>query len=98
MRPLPPACRWIDSHEASHLYWNYGCIAIVYSDGRVRIQWGQCEPIESRAACLAQGKRHVERWVSARGGWPPGKRAMAMRERVRAVNAARITPRPSRDP
>lgn len=80
---LPPACRWIDYADKSCLMWHYGCVGVVHADGRVVIQWGKARAIESRSASLEQGKRHVERWVSKRPGLPPGKRAMAMRERVR---------------
>lgn len=84
MRSLPPPCRWIDCETKSCLMWHYGCIAVVHADGRVTIQWARGKQMERRAASLAQGKRHVERWVAARPGLPPGKRAMAMRERNRA--------------
>lgn len=85
MLPLPSACRWIDSADASRMYWHASCIAVVRADGAVLIQWGQSPELRGRAATLAQGKRHVERWVSARRGLPPGKRAMAARERMMAV-------------
>ena len=62
--------------------WHYGCVAVVYLDGRVVLQWGA--GLEAKAASLEQGKRHVERWIEKRPGLPPGKRAMAMRERARA--------------
>ena len=79
---LPPPCRWIDYDAYSCLMWHYGCVAVVYLDGRVVLQWGA--GLEAKAASLEQGKRHVERWVSARPGLPPGKRAMAMRARMRS--------------
>ena len=67
--------------------WHYGCVAVVYASGRVTIQWGRSPAIETHAASLQQGKRHVERWIAKRPGLPPGKRAMAMRERMRAATA-----------
>lgn len=85
---LPPACRWIDAPEKSCLLWHYACVAVVRADGRVLIQWGKAPAIERRAASLEQGKRHVERWISKRPGLPPGKRAMATRERMRAGGLA----------
>ena len=91
---LPPPCRWIDYDAHSCLMWHYGCVAVVYPCGRVTIQWGKAPVIETRAANLAQGKRHVERWISKRPGLPPGKRAMATRERMRKANAGdpKLTP------
>lgn len=96
---LPPPCHWIDYDTQSCLMWHYGCVASVRADGRVTIQWGKARAIETRAASLAQGKRHVERWVSKRPGLPPGKRAMAMRDRARSpfdasAFAAQILHRP----
>jgi hypothetical protein len=93
MRELPSPCRWLEFSDGAHgLHWNYGCVAVVYADGRIRIQWAYGQQIESRAGNVAQGKRYVEQWVAARKGWPPGKRAMALRERVRKGDP-KLTPR-----
>lgn len=99
MRPLPAPCRWIDYPEKSCLMWHFGCVAVVHTDGRVTIQWAHGKTIESRAASLKQGKRHAEQWIAARPGLPPGKRAIAMRERMRhpidvGAIAAQILHRP----
>lgn len=84
MRPLPAPCRWIDYPEKSCLMWHAGCVAVVTLAGEVTIQWGAKPPIHRKAASLEQGKRHAGQWIAGVGGLPPGKRAMAMRERMRS--------------
>ncbi len=62
-------CRWLHSDTGSYLYWHYGCIAYVRPAGAVTIQsWGVSRT--TQAASQAQGIRFVERWVSARTGFP----------------------------
>lgn len=82
---LPPDCRWIDSPDGSFLHFRYACIASVMADGRVRIQGYR--QTEGRAASLAQGKRHVARWIAVHG-LPPGKDA----RRIHADRAAGLMP------
>jgi hypothetical protein len=63
------AYHWIDT--GWHLQLNYGTTAYVKPDPgglfQVVIHWNGRE-IRGRAASLAQGRRHIERWISARGG------------------------------
>ncbi len=69
---LPPPCHWKDSDEGSFLHWNIGCIAYVKPQGqkwRTAITW-QGVRHEGEAATREQGKRWVERWVSAQKGLP----------------------------
>lgn len=88
---LPAACRWIDSAEGSYLHWHFRCIATVLPVGprwETAITWcgaRHAAPAGSRA----QGKRWVERWVSAQRGLPTSSgierkaaRASAERERT----------------
>lgn len=69
---MKPACRWIDYDHMSCLQWNAMCIATVKPRAElfeVMIYWRGGEyggPPCSRN----QGKRFVERWVSARSGFP----------------------------
>lgn len=66
------ACRWADSVDASHLYWNYGCIGIVrFADGRwhTLIMW-QGRDFTAPAGSREQGKRWVSRWVAVQRGFP----------------------------
>ena len=63
---------WIDSDTGSYLQFNYGTAAYVQPDPdrglyKVVIHWRGRE-IRGRAGSIAQGKRHIERWISARGG------------------------------
>jgi len=70
---LPGQCRWIEWDEGyATLDWLYGCVAAVrQQDGCVqtRVTWQQHEHY-GRAASMAQGRRFVERWISARRGFP----------------------------
>ena len=73
---LVPAYRWIDCPEGAYLYYNYRGIARVVADGsgfRVVIRWRGGE-VRGRAGSIAQGKRHIERWIEARGQLLPAMR------------------------
>lgn len=53
-----------------YLQYHYGTVAYVQPDRagfRVVIYWRGRE-IRGPAASLAQGRRHIERWLGARGG------------------------------
>lgn len=76
---LPASYRWTDGADASHLHYNFGCVASVTADGRVTILAGK--RIEGKAASVAQGKRYVERWIEV-NGHPPSKRVLEIRERL----------------
>ena len=71
--PLPPQCRWIDWDAGyATVEWNFGCVAAIrQKDGFVetRVTWRQREHY-GRAASMAQARRFVERWISARRGFP----------------------------
>lgn len=87
-RELPPPCRWVECRDGGiALHWHYGCIASVRPDGMVTITWAWGVRLQGKAASLAQGRRYVERWVAARPGLPPGRRAMETRARMRAAMA-----------
>lgn len=74
---LPQACRWIDGDDASHLYYNYGCIGVVrlLECGRwsTLIMWRD-KDYTGRAGSREQAKRWVGRWVSAQRGLPRAPR------------------------
>lgn len=64
--PLPEAYRWSDSADgSSHLYWNYGFVASVASDGATKIKLWDKREIHAKAASVAQAKRFIERWLLA---------------------------------
>lgn len=68
----------MDSHDASHLYWNYGCIGVVREcEGRwtTLIMWRDKTHTAS-AGSRAQGKRWIERWVSVQRGLPKAPRSV----------------------
>jgi hypothetical protein len=70
--PLPAPCHWIEDSKGAYLNWHYGCIAYVtLRDGKplVTIQWGSIRETHP-AASIAQGKRHLERWIEGCGAWP----------------------------
>jgi hypothetical protein len=86
---LPAACRWIDSAEGSYLHWHSRCIATVKPAGRrweTVITW--CERRHAAfAGSRAQGKRWVDRWVSAQRGLPTSSGIERRAERARADRA-----------
>ena len=65
--------RWVDFEDNASLYFNYRLVA------RVRCTGAKCEvliysrrELRGPAASVAQGKRHVERWIRARrSAFPP---------------------------
>lgn len=88
--PLPDAYRWSDSADgSSHLYWNYGFVASVASDGATKIRLWDKREIHAKAASVAQAKRFIERWLLA-------QRSERAREcaRLRARSRAADAPRP----
>lgn len=74
---LPAQCRWIEwSEDHATLDWSYGCVGSVRRTGdRVvtRVLWADHEHY-CDAGSMAQGRRYVERWISARRGFPGGVR------------------------
>ena len=67
---LGDAYRWIDSKNGSLLHLRYGCVAAVkLRDGKVQV-WINVtgKEVTGTAGSIAMGKRHVERWIAARGG------------------------------
>ena len=73
-RPLPPACRWLLQDGSAHLFWNAGCIAMVYVDPRAGgcqsvIQWQRVRHV-ARCGSIAQGMQWIERWMEKRAGLP----------------------------
>lgn len=75
-RQLPPACYWLDHDDGSYLRWNYATVAYVKPEGwrwRTTINWTSRQ-YTALSASRAQGKRWVERWVSAQKGSPRAKR------------------------
>lgn len=82
---LPQACRWIDGDDASHLYYNYGCIGIVRgcaAGWTTVINWRE-KTHSAPAGSRQQGKRWIERWVSAQRGLPKAPRPLRKAERLR---------------
>lgn len=67
---LPAAYHWTDAPDGAYLHFNAICVAIV-RNGQVTITFehrthhGTCGSTE-------QGKRYVERWITARRGGLPG--------------------------
>jgi hypothetical protein len=73
---LPPPCRWLDTADASHLYWNYGCIAVVLArDGRhdMELTW-QGRVRRGSDDSRAGAKARIERFVAAQPGLPRTRR------------------------
>jgi len=66
---LPDTCRWLDTPAASYCHYHFRCIAVVVP-GQVVIERAagrrQRPSLKGRCGSIAQGKRHVERWVAAR--------------------------------
>ena len=62
-----PGWRWIDSADGSFLHMHYACVAVVRADGRVLIYRRRRSAVVGKVAGIASGKRHVERWLAARG-------------------------------
>jgi len=61
--------RWTESPTGAYLHFNYRGVARVVADGpcyRVTIHWRD-KTLTGRAASIEQGKRHIERWIEARG-------------------------------
>jgi hypothetical protein len=67
---LGEAYRWIDSKEGSFLQLRYGCVAAVkLRDGKIQVWINVAgKEVTGTAGSVAMGKRHVERWIAARGG------------------------------
>jgi hypothetical protein len=66
---LPKQCHWLTSPDAAWLRWNYGCIAVVRADDNgasVQIMFRERD-LFGRAPSVAQGMRHVERWLAGQG-------------------------------
>ena len=64
--PLPDAYRWSDSADgSSQLYWNYGFVASVGSDGATKIKLWDKREIHAKSASVSQAKRFIERWLVA---------------------------------
>lgn len=69
---LPPACRWIEDDAGSYLHWHARCIATVRRTGerwQTAITWTGRRHF-AVAGSRVQGKRWIERWVSAQRGLP----------------------------
>ena len=85
--PLPDAYRWSDSADgSSQLYWNYGFVASVASDGATKIKLWDKREIHSKAASVAQGKRFIERWLLAQFS-ERARECARLRARSRAASA-----------
>ena len=71
-----PAYYWLDSPDEAYLRFNYGSVAWVRADIAgfgVTINW-RGKYITGRAASIAQGKRHIQKWIEARGDlWPAAR-------------------------
>lgn len=67
---LPDQCRWLDTPDASFCHYHYRCIAIVVR-GQVVIARSagrrKRHDLMGKCGSIAQGKRHVERWIAAHG-------------------------------
>lgn len=85
--PLPDAYRWSDSVDgSSHLYWNYGFVASVASDGATKIKLWDKREIHAKAASVAQAKRFIERWLLAQRS-ERARECARLRARSRAASA-----------
>ncbi|WP_447939585.1 hypothetical protein [Pseudoxanthomonas mexicana] len=85
--PLPDAYRWSDSADgSSHLYWNYGFVASVASDGATKIKLWDKREIHAKAASVAQAKRFIERWLLAQRS-ERARECARLRARSRAASA-----------
>jgi hypothetical protein len=85
--PLPDAYRWSDSVDgSSHLYWNYGFVASVASDGATKIKLWDKREIHAKAASVAQAKRFIERWLLAQRS-ERARECARLRSRSRAASA-----------
>ena len=85
--PLPDAYRWSDSADgSSHLYWNYGYVASVASDGATKIKLWDKREIHAKAASVAQAKRFIERWLLAQRS-ERARECARLRARSRAASA-----------
>lgn len=85
--PLPDAYRWSDSADgSSHLYWNYGFVASVASDGATKIKLWDKREIHAKAASVAQAKRFIERWLLAQRS-ERARQCARLRARSRAASA-----------
>ncbi|MCR6625343.1 MAG: hypothetical protein NVV67_03540 [Pseudoxanthomonas sp.] len=85
--PLPDAYRWSDSADgSSHLYWNYGFVASVASDGATKIKLWDKREIHAKAASVAQAKRFIERWLLAQRS-ERARECARLRARSRASSA-----------
>jgi len=68
--------RWTESPTGAYLHFNYRGVARVVADGPgygVTIHW-RGNTLTGRAASIAQGKRHIERWIEARDDLLPAAR------------------------
>ena len=57
---------WIDDPKASYLQHNASGVGVVRANGEVVIRWPRGNEVFGRCKSVAQGKRHVERWIGAR--------------------------------
>lgn len=67
MSGLPDSYRWNDAAEASYLYQNYACRAVV-TGSVVKIKRRGGPDVVGACASLEQGKRFVERWLCVADG------------------------------
>lgn len=87
---LPDAYRWSDSPDgSSHLYWNYGFVASVASDGATKIKLWDKREIHSKAASVAQAKRFIERWLLAQRS-ERARECARLRARSRVASAPQL--------
>lgn len=87
---LGRAYRWIESKTGWYLQYHYGTAAYVRPEGEgfvAVIHW-QGKELRGRAASLAQGRRHIERWISARGGRYEKRRPYVPSPELRRQNEA----------
>jgi hypothetical protein len=89
---LGEAYRWIESDTGWYLQYHYGTAAYVKPDPdhglfKVVIHWKGRE-IRGRAASLVQGRRHIERWINARGGRYEKRKAYEPSPQVKRWNEA----------
>lgn len=87
---LPDSYRWNDAAEASYLYQNYACRAVVTA-AEVKIKRSNGPDVLGRCSGVAQGKRHVERWLCGIEG-PYSRRARRERVVASMAHTTRLAP------
>lgn len=85
---LPTGYKWMETPRTWGLWVPPGGIPIYIrkSDASILIRWGGVE-IRAKAASVAQAKRHLARWVSARTDKPWGRGKKGGFERRTAMPA-----------